>query len=131
MEWGSAEPAENDLFKWTATVLGPEGSPYEGGVFNLIIFVPSDYPFRAPDVKFETKVYHPNVKSDTGDICADIIKGQWKPTLSLKWILEVVKTMLESPTGESPLEAEIASQLKQNPALFKKTAAEWTKKFAS
>ena len=131
LEWGSAEPVGGDLFKWTATVLGPETSPYKNGVFTLAIAVPTEYPFRAPEVTFQTKVYHPNVKTDSGQICADILKEQWKPTLSIRWVLEVVRTMLETPSFDSPLQPEIAAQLKDDPKLFQKTAAEWTKKYAS
>jgi ubiquitin-conjugating enzyme E2 D/E len=131
LDWGSAEPVGGDLFKWTASVLGPDSSPYRGGVFTLQIAVPTDYPFRAPEVMFQTKVYHPNVKTDSGEICADILKEQWKPTLSIRWVLEVIRTMLDSPSIDSPLESEIAAQLKDNPKAFQATAADWTKKYAS
>jgi hypothetical protein len=50
-----------------------EHSPYSGGVFNLDLQFPSEYPFKAPKVRFLTRVYHPNVKSQSGEICADII----------------------------------------------------------
>ena len=50
-----------------------ENSPYEGGVFNLDMQFPSEYPFKAPRVRFVTRVYHPNIKSQSGEICADII----------------------------------------------------------
>ena len=32
------------------------------------------YPFEPPKVKFKTKVWHPNVSSQTGAICLDILK---------------------------------------------------------
>ena len=70
----SAGPANSeDLFHWTATIMGPDDSPYKDGLFNLNIHFPTDYPFKPAKVAFTTRVYHPNV-SQNGAICLDILK---------------------------------------------------------
>jgi ubiquitin-conjugating enzyme E2 D/E len=82
----SAGPSDDDMFKWQATIMGPEGSPYEGGVFYLRIDFPSDYPFKPPKIVFLTRIYHCNINS-TGGICLDILKDQWSPALTIGKVL--------------------------------------------
>ncbi|TEB18156.1 hypothetical protein C9890_0458, partial [Perkinsus sp. BL_2016] len=40
----SAETVGEDLTHWEGLILGPQGTPYEGGRFKLDIQVSSDYP---------------------------------------------------------------------------------------
>ena len=44
-----------------AFVQGPSETPYEGGVFQLAFAVPEQYPLQPPQVRFLTKIFHPNV----------------------------------------------------------------------
>lgn len=131
LDFGFAEPVGDDLFSWTATVIGPEASPYENGVFQVEIKVPSEYPFKAPKVRFVTRVYHPNVKSSTGEICSDLLKEQWKPTLNIRWVLGILKSLFDSVESDSPLEPEIAKQVAEDREGFNAVAREWTVKYAS
>ena len=74
----SAGPVGDDIFHWEAILLGPTGTPYEGGSFHLDILFSQDYPFKPPKCKFTTRIYHPNINS-SGGICLDILKDQWSP----------------------------------------------------
>jgi ubiquitin-protein ligase len=79
----TAQPAnEQDMFYWKGTIKGPEGTPYEGGIFHLDIHFPVDYPFKPPRVSFVTKVYHTNI-SAVGGVCLDILKDAWSPALTI------------------------------------------------
>lgn len=37
-------PVESNMFVWKGSIPGPEGSPYEGGVFQVNIELMNDYP---------------------------------------------------------------------------------------
>lgn len=38
-------PSSDSLFQWKATIPGPDGSVYEGGIFNVDITLAHDYPY--------------------------------------------------------------------------------------
>ena len=126
----SAGPIDDsDMFKWEASITGPEESPYEGGTFQLSIEFPKDFPYKPPKVEFTTKVYHPNVKS-TGTICLDILKDAWSPDISVSKILLAIQNLLINPNIDHPLEPEIANLYKSDKAAYDKNAKEWTEKYA-
>ena len=60
-------PAGNgdDLTHLKGQFRGPPDTPYEGGTYVVDIKMPTDYPFSPPVIKFETKLWHPNVSSQT------------------------------------------------------------------
>merc|ERR1712110_871344 len=116
-------------FIWTATIMGPEDSPYHGGVFFLNIQFPPDYPFKPPKVQFKTKIYHCNINKN-GSICLDILKDQWSPALTISKVLLSISSLLTDPNPKDPLVPEIATQYNSNKAKHDAIAKEWTRKFA-
>jgi ubiquitin-conjugating enzyme E2 D/E len=121
---------EDNLYVWKATIIGPEACPYAGGVFNLEIHFPVDYPFKPPKVQFTTKVFHPNINA-TGGICLDILKDQWSPALSIGKVLLSICSLLTDANPKDPLVPEIAKLYETNRPEFDRTAREWTMMYAS
>jgi ubiquitin-conjugating enzyme E2 D len=121
---------ESNLFAWKAHIVGPDDSPYAGGLFELKIQFPTDYPFRPPLVIFTTKVYHPNINAQ-GGICLDILKDQWTPALSVGKVLLSISSLLTDANPRDPLMPEIARQYETTREDFNQTAREWTLKYAS
>ena len=112
------------------TIKGPDGSPYDGGVFIVDITIPVQYPFEPPKMRFTTKVWHPNVSSQTGAICLDILKDQWSPALTIKTALLSLQALLCSPEPDDPQDAQVAQMYLNEPDTFKQTAKFWTETYA-
>ncbi|GFP90509.1 ubiquitin-conjugating enzyme e2 28 [Phtheirospermum japonicum] len=121
----SAGPVGEDMFHWQATIMGPQDSPYAGGVFLVTIHFPPDYPFKPPKVAFRTKVFHPNINSN-GSICLDILKEQWSPALTISKVLLSICSLLTDPNPDDPLVPEIAHMYKTDRAKYEQTARSWT-----
>jgi ubiquitin-conjugating enzyme (huntingtin interacting protein 2) len=77
-------------------------------VFNIDVTIPKQYPFEPPKMKFTTKIWHPNISSQTGAICLDILKDQWSPALTIKTALLSLQALMCSPEPSDPQDAEVA-----------------------
>lgn len=120
----------NDLTRWKGYIKGPMGTPYEDGNFVLDIIIPTEYPYVAPIVKFDTKIWHPNISSQTGVICLDILKNEWSPALTIRTALLSIQALLSSPEPDDPQDAEVARMYKDNYEAFVQTARMWVDMFA-
>lgn len=120
----------DDVTHLKATFPGPPDSPYAGGKFTVDIKIPTEYPFKPPVMKFETKLWHPNVSSQTGAICLDTLGTQWSPVLTIKSALLSLQSLLSSPEPKDPQDAEVATMLMNHPEQFDRVAREWAQKYA-
>lgn len=78
-------------------------------------------------MKFETRIWHPNISSQTGAICLDILKDEWSPALTIRTALLSLQALLCAPQPDDPQDAVVASQYKGNKSEFDATAREWTR----
>lgn len=100
----------DDMHQLEGTITGPEGTPYEGGTYLISISIPRGYPFEPPKMKFVTKIWHPNISSQTGAICLDILKDQWSPALTIKTALLSLQALLCSPEPDDPQDAQVLAR---------------------
>jgi len=121
---------DDDLYQWQATIMGPSGSPYEGGIFYLKIDFPRDYPFKPPKIIFLTKIYHCNINS-SGGICLDILKEQWSPALTISKVLLSICSLMDDPNPDDPLVPEIADLLVSNKLEHDARARIYTMEYAT
>ena len=136
----------NNLFQWKVSMIGPRGTPYEGGVFTINILFPPNYPQKGAEFRFVNKIYHLNVdwrekddkgKPGNGHICLTTL-NEWnstgkvkdKPGFCVKQALFDIFCLFYNQGIDSPYDNAVAAQYKNNKPEFDKTAKEWTKKYA-
>ena len=125
----AAPKKEKNLYHWVATIMGPPGSVYEGGVFFLDIHFSPVYPFKPPKITFKTRIYHCNINCQ-GLICLDILSDNWSPALTISKVLLSISSLLADCNPEDPLVTSIATQYLQNREEHDRIARKWTKRYA-
>lgn len=104
----SAFPEGESIFTWIGTIEGGKGTMYEGLSYKLSLRFPLDYPFKPPQVKFETMCFHPNV-DQYGNICLDILQDKWSSAYDCRTILLSIQSLLGEANIESPLNSSAAA----------------------
>lgn len=69
-------------------------------------------------MKFEIRIWHPNISSQTGAICLDILKDEWSPALTIRTALISLQALLCNPEPDDPQDAQVASQYKNKKRAF-------------
>ncbi|CAM9562283.1 unnamed protein product [Ectocarpus sp. 12 AP-2014] len=123
---------EDDIRQWRAYIRGPPDTPFAGGVprrrsnivkqrhppriptgiYELKITVGQHYPMVPPCMRFVTKVFHPNVHFNTGEICLNILKKEWSPAWSLQGACRAILALLAHPEADSPLNCDAGNMVR-------------------
>nr|AZS64173.1 ubiquitin-conjugating enzyme [Hypericum perforatum] len=91
----------------------PDDTPWDGGTFKLTLQFTEDYPNKPPNVRFVSRMFHPNIYAD-GSICLDILQNQWSPIYDVAAILTSIQSLLCDPNPNSPANSEAARMFSEN-----------------
>ncbi|CAH0480307.1 unnamed protein product [Peronospora belbahrii] len=86
----AAAPLETNMFDWHFTLRGPRDTEFEGGIYHGRIILPSDYPFKPPNIMLLTPNGRFEVKKK---ICLSISAHhpeEWQPAWGVRLILEAL-----------------------------------------
>ena len=119
----------NTYNNWYLTFDGPNDTLYQNGRFMLSIKFGNEYPFVPPNIRFVTKILHPNISLD-GEICLDILKYNWSPALSLVKVILSIISLLSDPNTKSPLNNDAAKLYDNDIEEYKKSVIYYVEKYA-
>ena len=121
---------QNNVFDWSFVLIGPKDSFYEGGVFEGSLIFPQTYPDNPPEVKFKSKIFHPNVYAD-GKICISILHEgidntgyeqefeRWRPIQNIRTVFVSIVSLLFDPNPDSPANIDAGKLYRENKDLYK------------
>jgi ubiquitin-protein ligase len=143
---GSQTGANNSAQNIILGRILPTSNIYNQAAFQIEIKLPAEFPFKPPEVRFVTPIYHPNV-DEQGKICVDLLNTSetWKPTTPLVDVVKAVVDLIDNPKIDHALNAgklfylnffnfnfililEIASEYTSNKSEFDRKALASVKK---
>ncbi|KAF5253110.1 hypothetical protein FANTH_1941 [Fusarium anthophilum] len=117
-----------------AAIFGPPGSPYAGGQYDFHMEIPFRYPYETPMITFKTKIWHPNIDAETGQLGRFVPKPR-DYKYELKETMEAIVNLLKQPNNSnssinSVMNPEAQKMFKEDLTAFERKAQEWAVKFA-
>jgi peroxin-4 len=86
-----------------------------------------------PKVKYLTKIFHPNIHFETGEICLDILNPKsWTPAWTLESLSRAIMNLLINPNADSPLNCDCGNAIRAGDVLaFHTMAYMYTMEYAT
>jgi ubiquitin-protein ligase len=117
---------QNDKYTWKVYLNGPVGTPYEGYKWIVKITFPNDYPFKEADIKFENKIFHPNISFETGTL---YLYPEWSAGFNMEKLFNKIIEKLINPKIDEPLNS-VALTLYNRRTGYSEKVIEYAVKFA-
>ena len=131
---------QDNLYEWNFSLIGAKDSPYEGGLFQMKLSFPKEYPDKAPEIIFLTPIYHLNVNprfhkyyednESLGHVSANFVNW-WRPETTVREILTQLYSIFYLLNPESPYGIDRNAEYIENRSLFELKAKYFTQKYAN
>ncbi len=92
----------DDIFltEWNASILGPQGGPFDGRLYELRVTAGPEYPLKPPVVRFVSRVNMAGVDQRTGDVTRDFpALSNWNRDMTLESVLVALKNSMNVPNN--------------------------------
>ena len=128
-----------NIYEWIGYFIGPKGTPYYNGKYDIKIIFPKEYPKEKPKIIFLTKIYNSSVKHNKRKK-RGILKlpkyfdNIWSKKISLRQWLNVVYEFLFFYCGDhyfDPMNARVAREFLFAFDSFLDTCYQWNLLFAN
>jgi len=121
---------ESNVFEWRIWLEGSKSSAYEGGIFQMRLEFPKDYPMSPPKLNMLSEFWHPNIYKN-GEVCISILhppindpmsgerpEERWLPTQTVSTIMLSFLSMLNDPNPSSPANVDAYVEWRDRRAQF-------------
>ncbi|EAY12658.1 Ubiquitin-conjugating enzyme family protein [Trichomonas vaginalis G3] len=120
-------PKSDDLLHFNIRIKPTRGI-WKDHNFDLKFDVPEEFPIAPPHVTLLTKIWHPNIDEE-GNICLNIIKGDYNPTITILQIIQGIELIFVTPNPYSPLNNAAAEMLIHDESGFREKVEEYMEEF--
>jgi len=92
-----AEPLEENIFEWHFTILGPEDSDFEGGIYHGKLKLPPEYPMKPPKIILLTPQGRWKINSKICLSISDFHPETWQPSWGIRTALTALRAFMPTP----------------------------------
>jgi ubiquitin-protein ligase len=109
----------------------PDSEIYKEGAYQIEMKLTATFPFDPPEVRFITKIYHPNVAED-GQFCHELLKktAKWTNKTPLTEVIRAVVDHIDKPDIDYSLSLQLGREYMENRPEFNRKALDFVTKYA-
>mmetsp|Transcript_115415 Transcript_115415/g.224429 ORF Transcript_115415/g.224429 Transcript_115415/m.224429 type:complete len:246 (+) Transcript_115415:3-740(+) len=93
------------------------------------MLLPPMSPFEPPQLRFLTRIYHPNIDR-LGRICLDVLADHWSPALNFAKLFVNILDLLSSPNCKDPIDPVLGEHFQKKPEEAVAEAKKWNDVYA-